>query len=214
MGSPFNRIKTMSNPTEIPFGQGGARVPSSLVQKGLQFANNMGLDALTALVKTLIEQQIPALPIASAETLGGVKVGDGLQISDGGVLSSSGGGSQAGGVSIKLDNIASGPKHINLPDGVADSISGIWNEINSRYEYYPKISEVVLSLITDNNEVVKEVIDRSISGQLPGITTLSDHVMYFGCLGISQIAVNSFEVIVMVQDTQDITLWHFALIEY
>ena len=75
----------MSNPTEIPFGQGGARVPSSLVQKSLQFANNIGLEALTALIKTLIEQQIPAvLPIASAETLGGVKVGDGLQISEGG----------------------------------------------------------------------------------------------------------------------------------
>ncbi len=47
----------MSNPTEIPFGQGGARVPSSLVQKGLQFANNIGLEALTTLIKTLIDQQ-------------------------------------------------------------------------------------------------------------------------------------------------------------
>ena len=36
------------------------------------------------------------LPIASAETLGGVKVGDGLSITEGGVLSASGGGGEAG----------------------------------------------------------------------------------------------------------------------
>ena len=36
------------------------------------------------------------LPIATTETLGGIKVGDGLSITEGGVLSASGGGGEAG----------------------------------------------------------------------------------------------------------------------
>ena len=40
------------------------------------------------------------LPTASADTLGGVKVGDGLSISDSGVLSASGGGGGGGGLVV------------------------------------------------------------------------------------------------------------------
>ena len=54
------------------------------------------------------------LPIASAETLGGVKVGEGLAIDEGGVLSASGGG--GGIVTLTADDF-NYPE--NNPDGVA-----------------------------------------------------------------------------------------------
>lgn len=207
----------MSNPTEIPFGQGGARVPSSLVQKGLQFANNMGLDALTALVKNLIEQQMPApyvLPTASAETLGGVKVGEGLQISEEGVLSSSGGGNEAGGITISLGSLSE-PKHINLPDNIADSVTGIVTSVSGNFRYSQKISDVGLSLplYGEEGKTVKELVDQTIPSQLPEITTLSDNVKYFGDLSIENKEVISYSIVVMVQDTSDPTLWHYALID-
>ena len=57
------------------------------------------------------------LPIASASTLGGVKVGEGLSIdSESGVLSASGGGSQIGGT-ILTSEMYNYPA--NNPDGVA-----------------------------------------------------------------------------------------------
>ena len=43
------------------------------------------------------------LPTASADTLGGVKVGDGLSITEGGVLSASGGGEGGGGLVVHVD---------------------------------------------------------------------------------------------------------------
>ena len=55
------------------------------------------------------------LPVASAETLGGVKVGEGLAIDEGGILSASGGG--GGGVTILTSDDYDYPA--DNPDGVA-----------------------------------------------------------------------------------------------
>ena len=44
-----------------------------------------------------------SIPVASADTLGGVKVGSGLSITDSGVLSASGGGGGGGGLIVHVD---------------------------------------------------------------------------------------------------------------
>lgn len=58
------------------------------------------------------------LPVASAETLGGVKVGDGLSITEAGVLSASGGGGGGGFTTLTSDNY-------NYPENNPNSV-GLW----------------------------------------------------------------------------------------
>lgn len=57
------------------------------------------------------------LPVATSETLGGIKVGDGLSITEAGVLSSSGGGGEAGAFKLLTTEDYNYPA--DNPDGVA-----------------------------------------------------------------------------------------------
>ena len=72
------------------------------------------------------------LPIASASTLGGVKVGDGLSIDSGGVLSASGGGgSGAGMIELTSDDY-------NYPENNPNGVAG-WLLPNGTYYFNTQI---------------------------------------------------------------------------
>ena len=75
------------------------------------------------------------LPVATSETLGGIKVGDGLSITDAGVLSASGGG-EAGSFKILTTDDYDYPE--NNPDGIATWLlpAGIYLTAWGTHFYY------------------------------------------------------------------------------
>lgn len=110
------------------------------------------------------------LPIASASTLGGVKVGEGLEISEAGVLSATGGG--GGGIVTLTEDDYNYPA--NNPDGVAMWLfpAGIYQFkgikfylCSSRYDY----DGTTATIIVNPHESEGDVVLWSFSSQYAGL---------------------------------------------
>ena len=81
------------------------------------------------------------LPIASADTLGGVKVGDGLSINASGVLSASGGGGGGGGSTSTVVKTTGNTGTINIPqNSIGRLLTGNLTE-GSNFDEYAFISD-------------------------------------------------------------------------
>lgn len=156
-----------------------ARTPFNLTTTYTNFYLPLGVTDGTTTVKTAksglldISSLLPSLPIASANTLGGIKVGNNLSIDANGVLSASGGGGGGGsytagdGIDISNDVIsletasANGIGGVKVGSGLSIDANGVLSATGGGGNIYTREGMVEDILFSDSSGVNSGTINLS-----------------------------------------------------